>query len=61
MSESYRKARARAYPRLADLADALVKIASGDPDMVADGEAQKAAYVANCLAVKAAHPKPVEA
>jgi len=54
----YQRDRAEAYPPLADFADAEVKIASGDPALAAEGKAQKAVYVAACLAVKAAHPKP---
>lgn len=45
---AYRELRAREYPPVEDYLDAVVK---GD-------EAQMAAYVAACLAVKAKYPKP---
>ena len=46
------------YPPADQLFDAEVKIASGDPVLVTEGEAQKQAYVDACLAVKANNPKP---
>ncbi|MEW6563301.1 MAG: hypothetical protein AB1400_08750 [Pseudomonadota bacterium] len=55
---AYRIQRAAEYPPLSDLADALVKKASADPAERASGEAQEAAYIATCQAVKAKYPKP---
>lgn len=56
----YRERRAAAYPPMGELADALVKIHSGDPALAAEGEAQLGAYVAACLRTKSAHPKPAQ-
>ncbi len=55
--DPYAVKRARAYPSPLILADAEVKLASGDTDLLAEGKAQKAKYVLDCLAVKAAFPK----
>lgn len=52
LSNAYVEKRAAAYPSFAELADALVKINSGNAQMVADGQTQMAAYVQACLAVK---------
>ena len=46
------------YPPIGDWIDAQVKIASGDPDLIAEGEAQKAAHVVVGLKVKTDNPKP---
>jgi hypothetical protein len=54
----YDSMRRVSYPPIVDLADGIVKQQSGDPALVALGDAQVAAYVAACLAVKATFPKP---
>lgn len=45
------------YSNLSDRADAAVKIASGDENLIAEGEAQLAELNANDLAVKTRFPK----
>lgn len=60
-SSSYSELRAAAYPPFTDYLDAKVKQASTDPAIVADGEAQEAAYLEACLAVKQQFPKPEDA
>ena len=54
----YEELRRKAYPGIEMLCDALVKINSGDSSLKAAGEEQLAAYVQNCLQVKAKYPKP---
>ena len=49
-----------AYPPVATYLDAQVKIASDDPAMQTEGQAQLAAYLSACLAVKTTYPKPAE-
>lgn len=49
--DAVRAARKRAYPPLADLADALYWHANGRPELLA-------AYLADVAAVKASYPKP---
>lgn len=51
--------RKTAYPPVEAYLDAQVKIASSDPTLQADGQAQLAAYLTACLDVKTAHPKPI--
>jgi hypothetical protein len=58
MSKSYARLRREAYPPIEMMVDALVKEGSIDPAVQAEGAAQKADYIAQCLAVKAANPKP---
>ena len=48
--------RKAAYPPIADYLDAQVKKAHSDPIIQADGLAQEAKYLADCLAVKDANP-----
>ncbi len=51
--DDYAKRRAREYPPLTDLADALVHQANGD-------DTKLEAYLAACRAVKERYPKPSE-
>lgn len=53
--------RAQAYPDFREFLDAQVKLSSADPAVQAEGQAQLAQYMADCLAVKARYPKPEEA
>ena len=55
---SYKTKRAAEYPNITDYLDAKAKQASTDETTKAEGEAQEAAYLAACLAVKAKYPKP---
>ena len=48
----YRQLRLAEYPPLGEFADAFVKLQSGD-------HMQMDQYVADCLAVKEKHPKPI--
>ena len=50
--------RQKAYPSVADLCDALVKLNSNDENLKAEGQTQLDAYVQNCLGVKQKYPKP---
>lgn len=50
--------RQNAYPNMADLCDALVKINSNDEKLKAEGQTQLNVYVQNCLNVKNKYPKP---
>lgn len=54
---SYKVKRAREYPPIQDLADALVKKSSADPVIKADGIKQEQDYYEACLAIKAKYPK----
>ena len=54
----YAEKRRVEYPPIEDYLDARVKQMSSDPEVVAEGAAQEAAYCAACLAVKALYPKP---
>lgn len=49
-----------AYPAKEEYLDAMVKIASDDETMRADGAVQLARYYADCIAVKTRFPKPEE-
>lgn len=53
----YTEKRIAEYPRYTEYLDAVVKCASTDEAIRAEGEAQLSAYVAACLAVKAKYPK----
>jgi len=53
----YAELRMAEYPDYRELLDAEVKINSGDEALIAEGQAQKAKYIADCLAVKAKYPK----
>ena len=54
----YQRLRKLEYPDMADFLDAMVKINSGDEDLIVEGNAQLTAYYAACLAVKTKYPKP---
>lgn len=54
---NYRDRRAAEYPPMNDYIDGMVKQSSSDPAIVAEGNAQVAAYFAACLAVKSRIPK----
>lgn len=56
----YKIQRMTAYPDFSEYLDAQVKLNSGNPELVADGEAQQQAYIQACLEVKAKYPKPSE-
>lgn len=53
----YYEKRRYAYPDIGELADALVKMNSGDDALEAIGRNEMSAYVAKCLAVKAEYDK----
>jgi len=55
---AYQAIRAQHYPPIADYLDAKVKQGSTDPVLQAEGLAQEKKYIDDCLAVKAAYPKP---
>ena len=55
---SYAYVRKNAYPEIADLCDALVKLNSNDEALKAAGEQQLSAYVQTCLDIKNKYPKP---
>ena len=57
---SYSEKRAAEYPPVEEYLDAMVKINSGDEQLIADGQAQLDSYYQACLAVKARYPKPTE-
>lgn len=57
---TYQELRLRAYPDYREYLDAQVKINSGSPELVAEGEAQQQAYIQACLEVKKRYPKPAE-
>ena len=57
---SYAEKRAAEYPPMADYLDAQVKLNSGIPELMAEGQAQLDAYIAACLAVKEKYPKLVK-
>ena len=57
-SKTYSELRAAEYPDYREFLDAEVKINSSDEALIAEGETQKAKYVADCLVVKAKYPKP---
>lgn len=54
---NYADLRRWAYPPLADWNDVQVKINSGDTDLETEGNAEKATYINDCLAVKQRFPK----
>ena len=53
---SYAFLRRNAYPDMADLCDALVKINSNNDALKAEGEKQLSAYVQTCLDIKNKSP-----
>ena len=53
----YVEKRRIAYPDVGELADAIVKMNSGDDALEAVGRSEMNAYVAKCLAVKAEYSK----
>ncbi len=57
---TYSEKRAAEYPPVEEYLDAMVKINSGDEQLIADGQAQLDFYYQACLAVKARYPKPEE-
>lgn len=60
LADRCRAQRAAEYPDFRAYLDGMAKASSADPTIRAAGEAQVAAYYAECLAVKAARPLPVE-
>lgn len=56
--DNYSELRRWAYPNPVDLSDSVIKMESGDPTLVTEGEAQRAQYVSDCLNVKTRFPKP---
>ena len=55
---TYYEKRAAAYPPVTEYLDAMVKINSGDEEIIVAGQKQLAAYYEICLAVKKTFPKP---
>ncbi len=53
----YTQLRRKAYPDMADLCDALVKINSNNEALKSEGENQLKAYVQTCLDIKEKYPK----
>lgn len=53
----YEEKRRKHYPPVTELADALVKMNSGDDALEAVGRNEMNAYIAKCLAVKAEYSK----
>lgn len=56
----YQELRRQSYPDYREFLDAQVKINSGNPELVAEGQAQQLAYIQACLDVKDKYPKPAE-
>lgn len=57
---TYYEKRAAAYPPITDYLDAMVKINSGNEEMMASGQQQLTAYYEHCNAVKRMYPKTEE-
>lgn len=55
--KTYSQKRLEAYPPMSEYLDAQVKLASDDPQIQTQGQAQLDAYVTACLLVKEQFPK----
>lgn len=55
---TYVELRAMSYPPKEEYLDAQVKLNSGNPELIAEGQEQLQDYYNACLAVKTRYPKP---